>query len=293
MLDVSVGIMAYNEAGNMSRILSALLSQQLKIVKLKEIIVIASGCTDSTADIVKELMAQDSRINLLVQKEREGKASAINLFLTKAAGSILVLESADTVPAPDCLERLVAPFENVRVGMTGAHPLPINERDTFIDFTVRLMWAMHHEIAQETPKLGEMVAFRNIVKEIPTTTAVDEACLEAILQDAGYELRYASDAVVRNKGPETIKDFIKQRRRIAAGHIHLMKEQKYEVSTFGLSKVLGALARTAPRSFREGIWTLGAILLEFIGRCLGSYDFYIRKKNPYIWDIAVSTKTWS
>jgi fructose-1,6-bisphosphatase/inositol monophosphatase family enzyme len=38
------------------------------------------------------------------------------------------------------------------------------------------------------------------------------------------------------------------------------------------------------------IWTFGAMFLEFFGRFLGAYDIYIKKKNPYIWDIAGSTK---
>ena len=31
-------------------------------------------------------------------------------------------------------------------------------------------------------------------------------------------------------------------------------------------------------------------MLEMIGRGLGYYDFHVRKKNPFIWDIASSTK---
>ncbi len=38
------------------------------------------------------------------------------------------------------------------------------------------------------------------------------------------------------------------------------------------------------------LWTWGAMLLEFYGRALGAYDFYIRKDNPYIWNVAVTTK---
>jgi cellulose synthase/poly-beta-1,6-N-acetylglucosamine synthase-like glycosyltransferase len=155
------------------------------------------------------------------------------------------------------------------------------------------MWFLHHNIALTTPKLGELVAFRNFVQQIPNDTAVDEASIEAIVRNAGYELRYVPDAVVRNKGPETIKDFITQRRRIAAGHKHLLRQYEYEVSTFDPNKILGVLIKAHSWNFRDTIWTSAAIALEMIGRILGYYDFYIRKKNPFIWDIASSTKRWN
>jgi len=176
--------------------------------------------------------------------------------------------------------------------MTGAHPIPVNSKNTFIGFSVHLMWSLHHKIALMTPKLGELVAFRNFVRKIPMDTAVDEASIEAIVRKTGYELRYVPDAVVINKGPENIKDFIKQRRRIAAGHIHLQREQEYEVSTFDPKKILKILIREHSWNFMDTVWTVGAIGLEIIGRIIGYFDFYIRKKNPFIWDTASSTKRW-
>lgn len=287
---ISVGIMVYNEEGNIGRLLHCILCQDFTHGLLEDIIVVASGCTDKTIDIVHQLSMQDERIKLLIQPHREGKASAINYFLSKASGDILILESGDTIPESDSLDKLVAPFEDLKIGMTGARPVPVNSKRTFIGFTVHLMWTLHHKIALVNPKLGELVAFRNIAKEIPNETAVDEASIEAIIIEAGYELLYVPDAVVRNKGPDNIRDFIKQRRRIAAGHKHLFRQQDHKVSTSDPKEILRILIKEHSWKFRETIWTIGAIGLEFIGRILGSYDFYIQKKNPFVWDIATSTK---
>jgi len=290
MVSVSVGIMAYNEEANIGRLLQAVMDQRFVETELREIFVVASGCTDNTEQIVQEFIGKDSRIELIVQRQREGKASAINLFLERASGEILILESGDTLPDKDTFERLVMPFKNSRIGMTGAHPTPVNGRDAFIGYSVNLMWSLHHKIALMTPKLGELVAFRNIVKRIPSDTAVDEASIEAIVRKAGYDLCYVQDAIVHNKGPENVKDFIKQRRRIAAGHKHLMCAEKYEVSTFDPKKILKILIQGHSWSLKDTMWTVGAICLEIVGRMLGYYDFYIKKKNPFIWDIASSTK---
>lgn len=289
---VSIGIMAYNEEAIIGSLLQAILKQTFHDAQLQEIFVVASGCTDNTENIVRHYMQIDQRIKLLVQPQREGKASAINLFLENASGDIMIVESADTVPAKGALEKLVAPFLVPKVGMTGAHPIPINSKDSFIGFTVHLMWTLHHKIALDRPKLGELVAFRNIVKEIPERTAVDEASIESIVVEKGYELCYVPEAIVKNKGPENIRDLIKQRRRIAAGHLYLAREQHFEVSTRSPITISKVLIPELSWNLKESLWIVGAIGLEAISRLLGFYDVFFKKANPYIWDIAHSTKTW-
>jgi len=290
MLEISIGIMAYNEEANIGRLLESVISQRFDHGRLNEIFVVASGCTDRTEDIVRKFVERDGRIRLLSQARREGKASAINLFLSKAAGKVFILESGDTIPDPGTLDHLVAPFEDDRIGMTGAHPVPVNPSDTFVGFSVNLMWNLHHKIALLTPKLGELVAFRDVVRKIPGDTAVDEASIEAIIRKAGYELRYVPEAIVRNKGPENIKDFLKQRRRIAVGHKLLVHDDGYEVSTMDPKKILRMLLHEHSWKLKNTLWTIGAIGLEILGRGLGYYDLHVRKRNPFIWDIASSTK---
>jgi len=289
---ISLGIMAYNEQENIGRLLQSILNQSLPHDYLKEIFVVASGCTDRTEDIVLNFIQKDNRIKLLRQSQREGKASAINFFLSNASGDIFILESGDTVPAEGTLNKLVSPFKDPTIGMTGARPVPVNSKTTFIGFCVHLMWSLHHTIALTSPKLGELIAFRNFVTQIPMDTAVDEASIEAIVKKNGYKLCYVPDAILSNKGPENFKDFIKQRRRIATGHKHLLHKENYQVSTANPLVILSILLKEHSWNFKHTLWTLGAIALEMISRTLGNYDFYIKKKNPYKWDIATSTKKW-
>ncbi|MFH1825346.1 MAG: glycosyltransferase [Candidatus Firestonebacteria bacterium] len=290
MIRCSLGIMAYNEENNMGKLLDTLGHQELSEVEIGEIIVVCSGCTDNTEIIVKEFIDRDKRIKLISQKEREGKASAINLFLKEAKGDVCVLESADTIPDKKTIEVLVNPFRDNKIGMTGGHPTPVDDKNTFLGFTVNMLWDLHHRLALEYPKLGEMVSFRNIIKSIPEETAVDEVSLEAQIKEKGYELRYIPEAIVYNKGAETISDFIKQRRRIYAGHLWVKKNQNYVASTMNNKRIIGIILSNIKLKPKIILFTLGAILLEAYGRFLGFYDFYFKKKNPYKWDIAESTK---
>ena len=289
MISVSIGICAYNEEKNIGNLLDRLLSQKTKKIKIDEIIVVSSGSTDRTDEIVREYSKKDDRINLITQPKREGKASAINEFLKVANGDVCVLESADTLPLDDTIEKLCLPFYDEKVGMVGGHPIPTNDRNKFIGFVGHLLWELHHHIALENPKLGELIAFRNVIDKISPNTAVDEAWIEALIREKGYKIVYVPDAICYNKAPETISDFIKQRRRIHAGHLHLKKELGYSVSTMNIGTVLKALKKVNLTP-KERIYLIGAIALEGYCRVLGYLDYYVFKKNHVVWEMVETTK---
>ena len=82
--ECSVGIMAYNEEANIANVLSSILNQKMTGKKIREIIVVASGCHDRTVAIVVSIASREPRVRLIEQARREGKASAINLFIGAA-----------------------------------------------------------------------------------------------------------------------------------------------------------------------------------------------------------------
>ncbi len=282
--------MAYNEENNIGQCLDALLDQKLNSGKIVEIIVVSSGSTDKTNKIVESYSERDLRVKLKTQNERKGKASAINEYLKIAKGEIVILESADTITKPDTVENLTKPFNIPTIGMTGAHPIPVNSGAGFTSFSVQKMWRLHHLMAIDNPKCGEMVAFRNIVPKIPNYTAVDEATIEAIFQDMGLNLLYCKDAILINKGPENICDFIKQRRRIAAGHKHLKAAKGHVVSTLKSSSILRYVIKDMKWNPKHILYMSLLIIVEAYSRALGNQDFHLKDKNPYIWDISKTTK---
>ena len=288
--NISIGVMAYNEEKNIERCLIALENQKLKSGKIIEIIVVSSGSTDKTDDIVRQFEQKNPKIRLITQPERRGKASAINEFLKVAKGDLCIIESADTITKPDTIEKLILPFKNKEIGMTGVHPIPVDEKKGFIGYGIHRLWELHHIIALEKPKCGEMIAFRNIFSKIPSYTAVDEAVIEALVKEVGYKIAYCPDAIVYNKGPENLKDFFKQRVRIATGHKHLYSAKGYSVATLKTSSVLKYVIKTQRWTPIQIFYMFFLILFEGFARVIGNLNFYLRDKNPYIWDIAHSTK---
>ncbi len=290
LLHCSIGIMAYNEAANIGRLLDALQRQRTRRARIDEIVVVASGCTDGTEDIVRQFAAQDGRIRLLTQPTRQGKASAVNLYLHHTASDIIVLQSADTLPLPGSIEALITPFADPRTGMVGGRPTPTNRRDTFMGFGIHLLWELHHLVSLERPKMGELIAFRNIFRQIPYDTAVDEASIEPLIIGQGMELRYAPEAVVLNKGPENLRDFIKQRRRIFAGHLYVRETLGYKVATLNHWRILRLFLKHVELDWRYFLWAPAFIALEVFVRALGAYDYSVRHRNPFNWAVAESTK---
>jgi len=289
-LACSIGVIAYNEAENILKLLQALVDQKLDQVEIAEIIVVSSACKDGTDDLVCKFALSHPQVSLICEKERKGKSSAINIFLKEAKSDILIIESGDTIPAPDTIEKLIAPFEDPKIGATGGRPTPVNDEKTLIGYSVHLLWRMHHRMALINPKLGEMIAFRRVFTSIPADSAVDEASIEALIKGKRLKLLYVPNAIVYNKGPENWKDFISQRRRIQNGHLWLMHKYQYKVTSQSGGIMLSIL-RQEILSQPAQIFKLGWVMLvEAYCRMLGSHDFHIKKKNPFAWDIAASTK---
>ena len=286
----SIGITAHNEEANMAQILQAMLDQRLLQIDISEIIVVASGCTDRTEDIVRQYQEIDPRIKLFSQEKREGKTSAINVFLANAQEAICVLESGDTVPHEDAIENMVRMFVDPAVGMTGAQKAPVNAPDHVVGLLSHLRLQMEHQLCLEIPRLGELIAFRKVFDAIPPDVAMDEAFVEALVIRRGMQVRYAPDAIVYNMGPETVSDFIKQRRRNHAGHLHLKEKYGYQVSSMGMGRLI-PLALNQIWGAARLVWTLFVLaVLEGYSRMLGWYDYKFHKRTHVVWDIAWTTK---
>jgi biofilm PGA synthesis N-glycosyltransferase PgaC len=289
-LDCSVGVMAYNEEANIAAALDCILRQEPAAGGVAELIVVASGCEDATAAIVAGVARTDRRVRLIEQARREGKASAINLFISAARSPVLVMVGADVLVEDGTFDALLRHFEDPTVGMVGGHPAPVNGEATFLGHAVHLQWRLHDRIARRSPKLGEIVAFRNVVPSIPHDTAVDEISIQALISQLGYRLVYEPEALVYNRGPATVPDFLRQRRRIYAGHLRVREQQGYSAPTMSVLQVARALRGSGSFATpRAAVWSVGAIGLEATARALGAYDV-MRRRSSHVWEISDTTK---
>lgn len=289
----------HNDGANIGPLLARLLAEPC----VHHVVVVASGCDDATVPTVLEAAADDPRVQLYVEAERSGKASAVNFGLGRVtappadgapAVPYVVVVSGDVLPEPGALAKLVAALEAPGVGLAGGRPVPVNGDRSAIDSACHLLWRLHHRLALHQPKLGEMIALRvEAVVALPRTS-VDEACFQALLEAAGWRSAYVPDAVVRNRGPGTVGDFVRQRRQVHTGHLWLLHRLDYAVPSLRVGLLLAELGRDLRhdgrwRRPRQVAFTAGTMAMEASARLLARLD-YLRGRENDVWTMVESTK---
>jgi cellulose synthase/poly-beta-1,6-N-acetylglucosamine synthase-like glycosyltransferase len=294
-VNVSIVVPAHNEAENIRHLLQSILDQETKTARIVEVLVVASGCTDDTAGVAREVGRGRPGMHVHVQERRDGKVAAINEYLRirDPRADVVISASADLLIAPDVVEKLCVYLEeHPEVGMVGARPVPNNDRSTLMGRVVTLLWELHHRVALEVPKMGELVAFRAaLVDRVSELSVVDEASIEDVIRSKGYLLGYVGDAVVTNHGPETFGEYFEQRRRIARGHYWLEFAFGYEVATLDRGLVLRNAIDVLREEDRLGKIALAAAVgTEVVARLAGFWDARVVGGKHRTWKQLRSTK---
>ena len=292
-----IGICAYNEERNIGLLLDNILSKQ-KLPENIQLIVVCSGCTDNTPDIVRSFSEKDARIKLVIENTRRGKASALNILFKYAKNQqdILFLLNADTIPQAGSLEKLVSPLNCSKVGATMGHPITVNQNGNLSDLIVHMIWNLHHNISlyKEIKFSAELCALRgSIIKEIPIDLATDEPFMELLIRQQEYKIVYVPDAHVYIKGPDNLAELFEQRRRIFIGHLQIKEKTGFTVSTLNLQNILFSLTRGGFLKMVRNlpIFSLGAII-ETLAHISARLEFR-KGKIPYVWKLIQSTKQLS
>lgn len=290
-INTSVGIIVHNEAKNISNIINSYLQQKLSNVNITEIIVVSSGSTDATNQVVESVAKQEKKIRLMIEPQRKGKISGVNIFLKKAKESILILSSGDLLLDKNCVENLCSLFSDPKVGMTGVHSIPINDQNTFWGYAAHILWELHHQVSLYNPKMGETVAFRKCFESLSKTTSMDEASIELLIKRNGSTVVYVPNAIIYNKSPTKLTEFIAVRRRNFSGHISIKNEMHYEVATLNLFGLIKLLPKVIDSSPKHVVYTLLTACIEVYSRFLGYLDYKFKLKQHVIWETAHTARS--
>jgi len=286
-----IGVCAYNEENNIARLLQNLISEQ-NMPKESKILVVCSGCTEKTPQIVASFQKKDSRIRPLIENVRRGKSNALNKIFeaARAEADILILVNADALPEKGSVSRLVSKFTTSDVGAVFAQPVPMKISDGLCYGVVCLIWRLHHIISTlDLPKLsGELCAVRTAcLQEIPENAATDEPYIESTIRKRHKNILYAPEALVHIRCPTDVADIIKQRKRIWIGHMQLQNTTGYKVSTASFKNMLRAVSALKRG---ETIYVLPGGFLEIVAY-LEARILFSKGNVPFVWEPIRSTKT--
>jgi len=306
-LKISIGLCAYNEVRNIGNILINLLNQPLlSHQELLEIIVVCSGCTDGTDDIVKGFQEKDARVKLINQVYRQGKSRAQNIILQEAKGDVIAFLSADTYPAKGSIAILVNAIKGDVCGVNGK-VIPLNESRGLVNRVSHFIWEFHNRTMMyenERGKLahltGEMFAIKSeVISEVPSNVINDDAYMAMMIHSKGCKLQYVSQAVCFNFGPCSIRDYLNQRRRVLFGHRQLARllgrpPRVFRSMVFSQPRdaIYIFFGRLKQLRLRNLMIMGPAIVLEITAGLLALWDSRWKRIDQHIlWDHIDSTKT--
>ncbi|VEI13003.1 glycosyltransferase [Trueperella bialowiezensis] len=220
---VSVIIPAYNEAVVLRPCLDSILECEYENL---ELIVVNDGSTDDTAEI---LAGYENRA-IIINKPNGGKGSALNEGIRHATGEILVFVDADGVFTKHTIPNMLAGFRHKNVGAVCGNDQPINTHNVLTKI-LALMTHTGTGLARRGLALlgmlpivaGNSGAFRaSVIRQIGglrEDTLGEDLELTWRVQEAGYEVEFAPDAVVLAEVPDNLRSLWKQRVRWTRGLI--------------------------------------------------------------------------
>jgi glycosyltransferase involved in cell wall biosynthesis len=255
-LGVSVVTCVFNEEQNLPFFLRAILDARSSSFEIGEVIVVASGCTDRSVEILRAAAVRDARVRVVITPRRDGKGSALRLGLSHATEEIVLVENADTVPGDGALEALLSRFQRPEVGLVCTHPVPVDVPDGFAGRLGVALWGVHDQISSLSPKAGEAAAFRRVHPPIEDDVEDDDTFVGMYVGSLGLQTEYAQDAVIYNRVPATILELAQQRFRINRQVLGLRRETGYSSIAWDpmlLVRAVGRYLRRRPRQLPEVI----------------------------------------
>ncbi len=258
----SIIVPAHNASATIELCLQALLSQTRSSC---EIIVVDDGSTDDT----RARAAACGSVRL-IHTPHLGAAAARNRGAREAGGEILLFTDADCEPAPDWIERMLAPFADPScsvVGVKGVYRTRQKEpvarfvqleyeekyaqmsRENAIDFVDTYSAAYRRDV---------FLANRGFDESFPAASVEDQE-FSFRLAKQGLILKFAADAAVYHRHVTSVQAYWKRKFRIGYWKVHLHRRHPDKVwrdshTPFTLKLQVGLLPLVAA----------GIVLLPFV-----------------------------
>jgi poly-beta-1,6-N-acetyl-D-glucosamine synthase len=228
---VSIIVPTYHEGDIIESRLKNLLSLDYPDDKY-EIIVVASASNGDTAAVVEHVKKKHNtstvQITLIKEKERRGKASAVNLGTRSAHGEITLVTDANAIFDQAVLKELIPHFKDPTVGVVGGRYIVGNPK-TKLTSSTQLYWNIEYimrlgEAAFYSACLthGEITAWRKNIAEADPKKISDDLSICVAARRKGYKIAYEPNAIVYEEAPTTAKEQIIQRKKTTIGTLEVL-----------------------------------------------------------------------
>ena len=193
-----------------------------------EVIIVDSGSNDCTREIVGSKIKENAgkpQLKLVIEKERRGKASAINYGKKHARGDIILVTDANSIFERNVLKEMMPHFSNPKIGAVGGrYTLP--EFNSIItssnQFYLDIEYIMRKgESALDSACLfhGEINAWRKNIVDADTGIVSEDLDMAIQIRRKKYKVEYEPQAINYEPAPTSIGEQIIQRKRNSIGTI--------------------------------------------------------------------------
>ena len=287
MRTITVGIPSYNEMQNIVNLLRAIEEQHAPIFE----VLISDDSSDNTPSLVRNFAEHSLLdIQLFHHDTRRGAAAAWNEILQRAAGDIIVLYDADTIPHPFCTEQLVSHIQgNVVICASNSQPVEAagiaGKASVFISKwlrSVRLARLSQYTVMGRALAINSSEAKKI---EIPTNIIAIDLYMQCKVLEMGRDVIYNDSAIVYFKPANSIHDLASQVMRAVNGH----KQIEEYVSSCGICLPRRVAIAHAVKNVAKD--PLGALSVTIGYSLIPYYRSRLEHIDTAKWDTATSSKT--
>ena len=224
---LTVIVPAYNEAASIADTVRSIQEQTLRPA---EIIVVDDYSSDGTGDIARSLGVTVRR----PPQNTGSKAGAQNFVLAYVNSPWVMAIDADTVLAPDAIEKLTAAFDDANVVAACGLVLPrhvqtVWERGRYIEYLFAFTFYKQVQDYYDKPLIssGCFSVYRtDVLKKCggwPSRTMAEDMDLTWTFYENGYHVRFIPEAVCYPIEPHDFDFMSKQLRRWSHGFVQNVK----------------------------------------------------------------------
>lgn len=283
----SVIVRCYNEREHIGKLLHGLFEQEQVDF---EVILVDSGSTDGTLEVARQYPIEDI---VYIDPEEFSFGRALNYGCEAASGEVCVFASAHVYPKrTDWLKKLLEKFEEDENLALVYGKQRGNDVTRFPEKRIFKRWFPDHDIdQQESPFCNNAnCAIRREVwedfKYDDQLTGLEDLDWAKRVQQAGYDISYASEATIIHVHDETPREIYNRYRREAIAHSEILPEQEFTFLDFirALTKnvVLDYVAAVKNGKVREAFVDIPMFrFLQFWGTYRGFRQS--RKVSEQLW----------
>ena len=187
--------------------------------------------TDGSDDGSDAWLRSHTDYDVYHEDARRGKTAALNRVMPLVETPIVVFTDANTHLHPEALQRLVAPYQDSRVGaVSGEKRVGLVDTDKAHGAGEGLYWRYESLLKKMDFRLhtvvgaaGELFSVRTeLFKAVPEDTILDDFMITLGIVDRGYRTAYVADAWALEAPSASLTDEWKRKTRICAGGFQSM-----------------------------------------------------------------------